>query len=148
MFDPSALEESSPLPVAGVSTQLDEDLSDVVAQLSPHVKTLNYPKGKSALLKLLAKHRHDALSGEPLGLTNRLTYHIALQPDAKPSLVPSYRLPHRRQQVVQRKVDELLAEGVIQEYHSPWNSPLFLVSKKDDLYRPVIDFRSQCSYDA
>ncbi len=39
MFDPSSLEESSPLPVAGVSTQLDEDLSDVVAQLSPHDKT-------------------------------------------------------------------------------------------------------------
>ncbi len=42
---------------------------------------------------------------------------------------------------MQRKVDELLAEGVIQESHSPWNSPLFLVSKKDSSYRPVIDFR-------
>ncbi len=42
---------------------------------------------------------------------------------------------------MQWKVDELLAEGVIQESHSPWNSPLFLVSKKDGSYRPVIDFR-------
>ncbi len=58
MFHPSSFEESSPLPVAGVSTQLDDDFSDVVAQLSPHVKTLDYPEGKSALLKLLAKHRH------------------------------------------------------------------------------------------
>ncbi len=41
--------------------------------------------------------------------------------------------------MVQQKVDELL-EGVIQEYHSPWNSPLFLVAKKDGSYRPVIDF--------
>ncbi len=85
IFDPSSLEESSPLPVAGVSTQFDEDLSNVVAQLSPHVKTLDYPEGKSALLKLLAKQRHAvALLGEPLGLTNRLIHHIALQPDAKP----------------------------------------------------------------
>ncbi len=38
-------------------------------------------------------------------------------------------------------MDELLAEGVIQESHSPWNSPLLLVSKKDGSYRPVIDFR-------
>ncbi len=83
MFDPSSLEESSPLPVAGVSTQLDEDFSDVVAQLSPHVKTRDYSEGKSALLKLLAKHRHAvALPREPLGLTNRLTRHIALQHDA------------------------------------------------------------------
>ncbi len=42
---------------------------------------------------------------------------------------------------MQRKVDELLAERVIQGSHSPWNSSLFLVSKKDDSYRPVIDFR-------
>ncbi len=42
--------------------------------------------------------------------------------------------------MVQQKVDELLQEGVIQESHSPWNSPLFLVLKKDGSYRPVIDF--------
>ncbi len=102
-----------------VSAQLDEDLSDVVAKLSPHVKTLDYPEGKSALLELLAKHRHVvALPGEPRSLTNRPTHHIALQPDAKPSFVPSYRLPHSQRQVVQQKVDELLAEEVIQS-HSP-----------------------------
>ncbi len=142
LFDPSYFEESSSLPVAGVSTQLvDEDPCDVVAQLSPHIKKLDYPEGKSALLKLLAKHRQAvALPGEPLGLTNRLTHHILLQPDTKPSFVPSYGLPHSQRQVVQQKVDKLLAEGVIQESHSPWNSPLFLVSKKDDSYHPVIDF--------
>ncbi len=42
---------------------------------------------------------------------------------------------------MQRKVNELLTEGVIQESHSHWNSPLFLVSNKDGSYRPVIDFR-------
>ncbi len=38
-------------------------------------------------------------------------------------------------------MDELLAEGVRQESHSLWNSPLFLASKKDGSYRTVIDFR-------
>ncbi len=42
---------------------------------------------------------------------------------------------------MQQKVHKLLAEGLIQESHSPWNSPLFLVSKKDDSYRSVVDFR-------
>ncbi len=42
MFYPSPLEEFSPLLVTGVSTQLvDEDLSDVVAQLTPYTKTLD-----------------------------------------------------------------------------------------------------------
>ncbi len=42
---------------------------------------------------------------------------------------------------MEQKVAQLLAEGVIQESHSPWNSPLFLASKKDGSYRLVIDFR-------
>ncbi len=42
---------------------------------------------------------------------------------------------------MQQKVDELLSAGVIQESYSPWNSPMFLVGKKDGSYRPVIDFR-------
>ncbi len=79
-----------------------------------------------------------ALPGGPLGVTNKVTHHTALQPGAQPSYVPSYRLPNSQRQVVQQKVDELLQEGVIQESHSPWNSPLFLVPKKDGSYRPVI----------
>ncbi len=34
----------------------------------------------------------------------------------------------------------MLDQGVIQESNSPRNSPLFLVAKKDDTLRPVIDF--------
>ncbi len=34
----------------------------------------------------------------------------------------------------------MLAEGVFQESHSPWNSPLFLFGKRDGSYRPVLDF--------
>ncbi len=43
--------------------------------------------------------------------------------------------------MVQQNVDELLQKGVIQESHSPWNSPVFLVAKKNGSYRPIIDFR-------
>ncbi len=38
-------------------------------------------------------------------------------------------------------IKDLLDEGVIQKSNSPWNSPLFLVPKKDNTLRPVIDFR-------
>ncbi len=34
----------------------------------------------------------------------------------------------------------MLDQGVIQHSRSPWNSPLFLVPKKDGSFRPVIDF--------
>ncbi len=35
----------------------------------------------------------------------------------------------------------MLDQGVIQISRSLWNSPLFLVPKKDESFRPVIDFR-------
>ncbi len=41
--------------------------------------------------------------------------------------------------MVQQKADDLLQE-VLQESHSPWNSPLFLLTKKDGSYRFVINF--------
>ncbi len=88
------------------------DLPDVLAQLKPHVNDLDYPEAKPALLQLRAQYRQAiALPGEPLGVINKVTHHIALQPGAQPSYVPSYRLPHSQKQVVQQKVDELLKRG-------------------------------------
>ncbi len=110
--------------------------------MRPHVNVLDYPEAKPTLLNLLAQYRQTiALPDEPLGVTNKVTHHNALQPGTQTSYVPSYRLPQSQRQVVQQKVDELLQEGVIQESHSPWNSPIFLVPKKDGSYRPFIDFR-------
>ncbi len=93
-------------------------------------------------LSLTARHLITLkVPGEPLGLTNRVTHTISLQPDAQPSNVPSYRLPHSQRFVVQQEVDKLHSAVVIQESHSPWNSLMFLMGKKDGSYRPVIDFR-------
>ncbi len=39
------------------------------------------------------------------------------------------------------QIQDMLKQGVIQHSKSPWNSPLFLVPKKDGQFRPVIDFR-------
>ena len=120
------------MPAAGVNAQNSgmTDLTDIMAHLQPHVNILDYPEAQPALLLLLAQQRQAiALPGEPLCVTNKVTHHIALQPGAQPSYVPSYQLTHSQKQVVQQKVDELLQEEVIKESHSPWNSLLFLVPK-------------------
>ncbi len=101
------------------------DFVDVIAPLMPHVSVLDYPDTKPALLKHLTQYRQAIpLPGEPLGVTTQVTHHIALQPNTQPTYVLCYRMPHKEKQVVQQKVDELL-KGVIQEFHSPWNSPFF-----------------------
>ncbi len=42
---------------------------------------------------------------------------------------------------VDEQINDMLQQGVIQPSKSPWNSPLFLVPKKNGQFRPVIDFR-------
>ncbi len=55
------------------------DLTDVMAQLKPHVNVLDYPVTKPALLQLLAKHiQVIALPGEPLGVTKKLVLYLSM----------------------------------------------------------------------
>ena len=73
--------------------------------------------------------------------TDFTEHHIELKPGTQPIYMPAYRLPHSKRAIIDNQVKEMLDQGVIQHSHSPWNSPLFLVPKKDGTYRPVIDFR-------
>ncbi len=137
--------EDPPHLVAVVSngTVTCDDPSDLATQLEPYMKVLDYPEARASLLDLLVKHRRAlALHGEPLGVTDKVKHRIVLKPNANPSYVPSYRLPHSQRVVVQNMIEGMLDDGVIQESCSAWNSPLFLVPKRDGTYRPVVDFRA------
>ena len=113
-----------------------------VPTLSSLVNVVDYPERKHSLLELMGQYRDViALPGEPLGATDRTEHHIQLLKGTKPVYVPSYRLPHSQREVVNKQIQEMLDQGVIQHSRSPWNSPLFLVPKKDGGFRPVIDFR-------
>ncbi len=110
--------------------------------LDPHVKVVDYPELKPFLLSLLNKYRDViTLPGEPLGATDKTEHHIKLKPNTLPVYIPDYRLPYSKRQIVDQQVKHMLARGVIQHSQSPWDSPLFLVPKRDEKYRPAIDFR-------
>ena len=143
VIDEASFQDSPPL-VGAVDSQSTSSCSSVelITQLEAHVKVVDFPAEKHRLFDTLAAHRAAiAFPGEPLGVTDRVQHHIDLQPNTRPIHVPSYRLPHSQRQVAQTLVQGMLDEGIIQESYSPWNSPLFLVPKKDGSYRAVIDFR-------
>jgi hypothetical protein len=57
-----------------------------------------------------------------------------------------YRLPEAQKEEVNRQVQKLLQEGIIEESDSPWNSPILVVPKKEDAsgqrkFRLVVDYR-------
>ncbi len=145
LYDRNIIPEPLPLPTTCVAAVGDAP-SVTEGGLSPSVesfvKVVDYPELKSSLIQTLEEYRDViALPGEPLGVTDKAEHHIRLKPNTKPVFINAYRLPHSQRDAVQSTVEDMLQQGVIQESFSLWNSPLFLVPKKDGSLRPVIDFR-------
>ena len=74
------------------------------------------------------------------GTTSHAEHRIRLKPG--PPIKQRYRPRNPAMQaVIDREVDKMLAEGVIEPSRSPWSSPVVLVKKKDGAHRFCIDFR-------
>ena len=125
------------MPVGGVSTGVP-----FMEQAKSQLNKTDFVEQVPQLLQLLERNREAvALKGEPLGHTTRTQHHIPLKPGTNPIYVPAYRLPHSQRKLADDMVKEMIDQGIVQDSNSPWNSPLFLVPKKDGTMRPVIDYR-------
>lgn len=72
------------------------------------------------------------LKGDPIGTTHVFKHKIHLLPDAKIVNVKQYRIPHAHKKPMQEIIDKYERDGIIEKCQSPYNSPAFLVPKKDD----------------
>lgn len=62
-------------------------------------------------------------------------------PGAQPFHIRPYRYPPVLKTEIERQVQEMLSQGLIQPSTSPFSSPVLLVKKKDNSYRFCVDFR-------
>lgn len=85
---------------------------------------------------------NEAKQKEPTGKvrTNRLTYEIKLT-DSTPIKQKPYPVNPKLQDIINKEVDSMLADGVIQPSESDWSNPLVMVRKQDNTFRPCLDFR-------
>lgn len=86
------------------------------------------------------------LDEDPFTTTNIYKQKISLQPSKAPVYVKPYRLPHAHKEEVNRQVNDMLKNGIIEEAKSPWSSPLLVVPKHADRegnkkWRLVLDYR-------
>lgn len=85
------------------------------------------------------------MPGDKLGVTNLYQQKIHLKENVTPSYVKPYRLPKSQKQEIDRQIQQMLNDDVIEESQSEWCSPLLLVPKKsessDKKWRVVIDYR-------
>ena len=91
---------------------------------------------------LLLKHR-DVFSIEKsdLGYCDTVLHKLFMK-NQEPVYVKQFRIPEAHQSYLQDQIREWLKLGIIQPSTSRYNSPVFLVQKKDGSYRVVQDFRS------
>lgn len=107
-----------------------------------HLKSTSRPDLEQNLVNLLLKHREAvALPGDALGKTTLIKHQIKLKKGTQPIYIPAYRLPHSKLATVDKIINEMLSQEVIEHSSSEWNFPLILVPKPDGTVRPVIDYR-------
>ena len=111
-----------------------------------NISTLNKEE-KDSIQKICAKYADVfLLENDPVTVTNICKESITLKQDTKPVYVKPYRLPHFQKAEIDKQIDKMLQDGIIEETKSNWSSPILIVPKKADVggnkkWRLVIDYR-------
>ena len=82
----------------------------------------------------------SALFSDRLGVTHLSTYHIQLT-DTSPVKLPPYRLTPPKMAILKTKIEDMVEKGIIRPSTSTYSSPVFLVPKGEQDFRPVVDYR-------
>ena len=81
-----------------------------------------------------------ARHGQELGRCNQAVHKIATG-NATPIHQLPYKSAWKEREIIQRQVDTMLKQGIIEASDSPWSSPVVLVKKKDGEWRFCVDYR-------
>jgi len=123
-----------------------EDRVDLTIQLLRTDQVLNSEE-KEDLLRLIRKHSDKFhLPSDALGCTNA-TQHVIPTINEIPIHPQQYRFPPMHKQEINKQVGTLLHDSIIEPSTSPYNSPLWIVSKKADsagnkIRQMVIEYRA------
>jgi hypothetical protein len=146
--------ELRPININNVNSSCDRvnNVNNVILNKTPtldlsKIRTSHMNDEEQNAILNLVKEYADIFhkDGEKLTFTNQIK-HIIRTNDEIPVYSRNYRYPEVYKTEVNRQIQEMLDQKIIQNSHSPWNSPIWMVPKKQDAsgkqkYRLVIDFR-------
>ena len=96
----------------------------------------------ACLAELLRSYADVFSSGDfDLGRTGLVKHHINTG-DSLPIKQPPRRIAPAKRQEMEKAVNELIAQGIVEKYQSPWSSAVVLVRKKDGTTRCCVDYRA------
>jgi hypothetical protein len=76
-----------------------------------------------------------------IGRTSLIKHEIPLLEKTRPTKQHPYRQGDLKDREIEKQVDNLLQQELIEESSSPWSSPVVLVKKKNGQWRFCIDYR-------
>ena len=125
---------SKPRPVPLTPERRAEFLKDL---------NLKVPANELAAYQKLLLDNFDVFSRHKLdlGTANNFEHTIKLKTN-EPVYVKQFRIPESHRDALLTQVNEWLKLGIIQPTHSRFNSPIFVVPKKDGTMRFVLDYRA------
>ncbi len=86
-------------------------------------------------MEVFSKHKND------LGRCDLVQHEIHLK-DPSPVYIKQFKIPEVHATSIEEQVREWLKLGIVQPSRSRFNSPIFVVKKKDGAFRLVQDFRA------
>jgi hypothetical protein len=96
---------------------------------------------KGEVRKLIEEYEDIFSKGEnDLGRTALVTHEINTQ-GSDPVYQRAYRVPYASQGELDRQLDLMLKNDLVEEAHSPWVAPVLIIDKKDGTKRLVVHFR-------
>ena len=125
------------------SVQTKKPISKEVEKFIQSNSKLSVPDcEKDKYLKLLCEHWETfSLDKHDLGLCKLLQHDIELK-TKEPIYVKQFKIPEAHMSEVKNQLTEWLKLGVVEPCRSKYNSPIFVVAKKDGGLRIVQDFRA------
>lgn len=121
--------------------------SDRLTKISNCLRTdhLNHEE-KDSLIQICHEYNHIFhLESDTLSCTDLITHKIPTTSDI-PVNVKTYRYPEVHKTEVEKQIQQMLEQEIIQPSSSPWNSPVWVVPKKSlesgqKKWRLVVDYR-------
>ena len=96
---------------------------------------------RDRLLRLLTRHHKIFSTGKfDLGLVPRATHTIELH-DATPAFTKQFTIPEAHRDFLINNLRDWVKAGIVKKTVSKFNSPIFVVPKKDGSLRVVLDYR-------
>ena len=106
------------------------------------IKNIKNPNAKLVLEQLLSEYR-DVFAKTPkhMGKTKLTEHRIEIERDANPVKRRPYRVSQKERETINEQIKEMLEHDIIRPCHSPWASPVVLVTKKDGSTRFCVDYK-------